>query len=1382
MGELSWSQAGTGAIQMDDAGNVWNSGHVNALLPMSSGLLVAADTGGLWSATESGPVVPLTDWEAPDLTSLARGPDGEEHIFVGGGLGISFSAPEVVVTSPDQLHAFAVGQDHVLWHYTRDAGVWSTPESLGPDVVGPPAVCSWGGGRIDVFVIGTDGRLWHKWRVGGVWGPSQDGYESLGGACSGQPSAVAWAANRLDVFVVGRDGTLNHKWWDGTSWRPSPDGLESLGGSLLPSPVAISTVAGSVDVFCVQRGDHMLLHKRYDGAWLPPTDYEQLGPVANVPAATSWGSNTIQLCAVQPDGSLGYKSWDGANWAPSPTDWTPLGALPDPFITAPSVGSWGSDRLDVVCVDATGTLQHKWLDGTSWGPSDSGWEAMGQWVAGHPNLVAPGSGRLDIVINGDDGALYWKSFTGAGWVPWAGGWLALPRPVIGALHESDVNATLPLLSWREIATPHEAGRVAAILVLPAIRRIVLGCDDGLWWSPIPASSAHGGGYAWSRVDSAVPPGCGFYGLAATGDDTFVAAAYGSNVGSGAYGLFRGVFTSPGLTMQRSNIVGADPRLMGRTSVASCDNARNQVYAVACDVWTDHVYTETPEAVCWGPDRIDLFARGGSSDCQHLWWDGSSWSWESLAGVMLGTPRAVSWAPGRLDLFCIGTDRALYHKWWDGAAWGPSLTGWERRGGVCVSDPAVCSWASDRLDVFVVGLDGALYHQWWDGAGWGPAGTDFENLGGALCGQPVAVAPAVNRIDVYAIGHDGKLQLCRYDGAGWVGWQSLGDDQVFYPTAVVSSGGAVDVFCTGAATNVLHKRWDGTAWHPSPTTFDDLNGMSWDGPSAIADGSTIEVYGRGQDNNIYVNTLPPGGTWSGWNGLGGNSLGDPATALASGPKAVSWGPGRRDVFVKVPPAEGNPRVWQLWSEGDAAPSWADLGGNLRPAVAPYSIYTFLRSGDGGANFVSGAMYLPDAPHHYMMDIAGGNQGFYNNCVTVSPADADTVVVGWRGGPYLSRDAGDTWRRIDDGDSVGNCHGDVHAVLFDPTGTDLYSGSDGGVAVTSDLGSTWRSGHNRLLHTLQVYGGGIVAFSSSYQVDGLVVAGLQDNGNITCRLGSGEPWRQFIASDGGITVCLRTGQILYTNNMDPRVSVFRYGGSGVKVPLTVPKPGGSPSADGLACSPHIVNEPTYTNAAGQWMVAVASDGTDLYGGFADGDGGNLHWEYLGAIVVTNGAAINCANSSDGHVILAGFSDGRIAAFDTATAGSTFQTIYPGKDGRGSVVRVLMHDVGYAYAIANRGPNGIVLRYQDGVWERVAHNLPLERFWGLTTDWLADPKTMFVTTDSRVYTSTDRGESWQIMTQGLPRRAHLNEIDFVEESTGARFIHAATWGRSIFRSPVT
>jgi hypothetical protein len=804
MSNLNWSQADILSIQMDSAGAVWNSGHVAAVLPAAGGAsaVMAADTGGVWTVTDRGIAIPVGDWDAPDLTCMEHGPDGESHVFVGGGTGINLTSPEAVVASANLLHAFAVGQDHALWHLTRNSGVWSMPESLGKDVVGPPAVCSRGGGRIDVFVVGTDGALYHKWWDGTSWGPSQLTSERLGGVIVGQPSAVAWGPDRLDVFVVGTDGALYHKWWDGTSWGPSPDGFERMGGNLIQSPVSLSTGAHRLDVFCVRAGDRMLLHKRYDGSsWRPSlTDFEVLGTVENIPAATSWGSGTIQLCAVVPGGTVGYKSWDGTRWLPSAAGWTSLGAPAGRFITAPTIASWGPNRIDLACVDENGVLQHKWFDGTNWGPSISDWENMGAWLGGRAVLVAPAANRLDFVIVGGDGLLYVKSYDGSAWRPGVGGWTALTRPLIGALHETDVTQSFPLLSWREVTIPQDAGRVQAVAVQAARRRILLGCDHGVWWSSIPASSAHGIGYAWTRV--AGIPDCTYAGLAVTGDDTFVTAAYGSNAESGAYGMFRGSWSGSALTMNRSVVAAVDPRLMGRTSLASCDTARGNVYAVGCDVITDHAYTESPEAVCWASNRIDVFHRGYAADCQHLFWNGSHWSWDSLGGVLLSPPRAVAWGPNRLDVFGIGTDRALYHKAWDGSHWLPSPSGWDRLGGVASGEPAVCSWGANRLDVFVVGTDGGLYHKWWDGAHWGPSVTGFESLGGVLWGSPVAVAPASNRLDVYGCGTDGALDRKRWDGARWVDWERLGNEQVFFP-AVVVGGGTVHVFGVGSGGNVLH---------------------------------------------------------------------------------------------------------------------------------------------------------------------------------------------------------------------------------------------------------------------------------------------------------------------------------------------------------------------------------------------------------------------------------------------------------------------------------------------------------------------------------------------------------------------------------------------------
>ena len=90
----------------------------------------------------------------------------------------------------------------------------------------------------------------------------------------------------------------------------------------------------------------------------------------------------------------------------------------------------------------------------------------------------------------------------------------------------------------------------------------------------------------------------------------------------------------------------------------------------------------------GPERLDIFARGGAGDVVHMFYDptvpdtlggwGPSRSgqvqWESLGGQILGSPVAVSWGPQRIDLFAVGTNNYIYTKHWDGHHWQPTHGG------------------------------------------------------------------------------------------------------------------------------------------------------------------------------------------------------------------------------------------------------------------------------------------------------------------------------------------------------------------------------------------------------------------------------------------------------------------------------------------------------------------------------------------------------------------------------------------------------------------------------------------------------------------------------------------------------------------------------------
>ena len=117
------------------------------------------------------------------------------------------------------------------------------------------------------------------------------------------------------------------------------------------------------------------------------------------------------------------------------------------------------------------------------------------------------------------------------------------------------------------------------------------------------------------------------------------------------------------------------------------------------------------------------AQGVVLPLQHQWQ-----GWESLGGIITSRPSAVSWGPDRIDVVARGTDSAVWHRWWDGSSW----QGWESLGGIIHGAPTICSWASGRLDIFAVGTNHHLFHKWFQG-GW----SNWEDLGGVLTSDPAA---------------------------------------------------------------------------------------------------------------------------------------------------------------------------------------------------------------------------------------------------------------------------------------------------------------------------------------------------------------------------------------------------------------------------------------------------------------------------------------------------------------------------------------------------------------------------------------------------------------------------------------------------------------------
>src|SRR5262249_10242324 len=78
---LGWAPASDFAIARDPAKNAWLSGHVNAIIPVSDGaVLVGTQMGGVWAVMKTGQAFPHSnDWDNPDVTCLAGGPNGLNH-------------------------------------------------------------------------------------------------------------------------------------------------------------------------------------------------------------------------------------------------------------------------------------------------------------------------------------------------------------------------------------------------------------------------------------------------------------------------------------------------------------------------------------------------------------------------------------------------------------------------------------------------------------------------------------------------------------------------------------------------------------------------------------------------------------------------------------------------------------------------------------------------------------------------------------------------------------------------------------------------------------------------------------------------------------------------------------------------------------------------------------------------------------------------------------------------------------------------------------------------------------------------------------------------------------------------------------------------------
>jgi hypothetical protein len=238
--------------------------------------------------------------------------------------------------------------------------------------------------------------------------------------------------------------------------------------------------------------------------------------------------------------------------------------------------------------------------------------------------------------------------------------------------------------------------------------------------------------------------------------------------------------------------------------------------------------------------------------------------------------ANAWGSNRLDLFALGLrSTELYHLAWAGTGW---QTVWEPLGGIFntvigvstnYSSPAVASGQPDRLDVFCVGAGevgaspGTLQHLAWMGnaTGWQSAWEDIA-VGPAGFGAPLGVlAWAWNKLEVFSgpttVDQVPVIHQTSWTGSGWVKRSPIA-----IPSTTTGLGPAVAV-CSVPQ-----------------------------GSPAGAPASRLDLFAVGVDGTMYHCSADDAVAWSAWDNLGQPTIG----ALIVVPAAVSWAPGRLDVFA------------------------------------------------------------------------------------------------------------------------------------------------------------------------------------------------------------------------------------------------------------------------------------------------------------------------------------------------------------------------------------------------------------------------------------------------------------------------------------------------------
>jgi hypothetical protein len=992
----------------------------------------------------------------------------------------------------------------------------------------------------------------------------------------------------------------------------------------------------------------------------------------------------------------------------------------------------------------------------------------------------------------------------------------------GALFE---NQSKELNAWQSVNLPTQQTIIRDIAILHGARRIIVASTTGVWWAEIPLPQAPRN-YVWRS---------------ASGNENFWSvSAKSTGALWGAAQSVTGACNAEIAVVSRSPIhrdvfwVGSD----GAIRTASNELGLTSSPLVGKRMWVNRSITAPGmarqgsriAAIARGENHLDVFFEGPNGELRTTWWDLSDQNWlthtytiQEDALTPFGAITAIARTPQDIDLVYMASDNSIKH-----IAWPAPTGGWTRPNIVAeagdaalASRIAVCARTSSILHAFWIRQNGDVRTNSFMQGYWRAEHKQTISNSASPTGGISAVSRDQNKLDIVWVSSTGQVMTTYWNQSAPAAWTGraypLTDPNTAFTGTIVTPGNItllsrnplqLDVFWHARDGSMRTNYWNqysATNFTTQTYSLGNQNGMAIRNVYASSGfDDEISIYSVGSDGSLLAKQ------WTSNDGIVlAGRLGNNNNPVLKG---TFSGGNLRLTNATLPAGAGGHQTTSVSISKYGTTAYAVVAGTVTIGTETLgdAVRYVYRTDIFSDTWSAVGMNTNEAPDPTRGTSLGGRAGGQgndrNNTIAVSPVDNNIVYLGWVH-LYKKRNTDDLWEVLNN----QHLHDDVARIRFgdyDRSGRTVYFATDGGLSATFDLNGSFVSRFNEGLATLQCYT--TDAFTRNFSgtlgashQNNLIAAGLQDNGNVWGLPGS--HWRQFDGGfDGGYFLFSRNG--LAMRSLGTVFKLATWNGSALidqgNINIRRLRPGSNPPTL-LQGAMDVVNTPFSWDIFGAQIQGFGYSGVDIYSLWnATGFEGN-RWEYETSLPETVGY-ISASGSASGQVSFFGTSQGRIFSYDRSrpigqrlTETTVNLAGIPNSIEYG-INRLTVLSDNLAYALLNRWGNGAdntgyVLRFDGTSWSPITSAtqspratlnggaFPVERHWSMEADRTVSPNILVLTTDDKVYISND-GRSWQTAITGLPRRAHLADIRFVQiPGTSTRRFYLSTYGRSVWFADV-